>query len=166
LKPSQGVGIALLAMTLLGDIQMPPARSVGRQLVSPRLGNPVCSGACAPSWLVACCVCSKLAHWPPMLRRVTAASTAGVQPKVCPECGREFTPSRRGQVTCGIECGVARTAFVRRLPDRVCLGPLCGRTFRPKRASQRYCTVECADDARRVAARELTAEANRVPIKG
>ena len=68
-----------------------------------------------------------------------------VTERVCPNCGKRFTPRKINQYCCCEKCSCAmrakRIAEANRLPLRKC--EVCGKEYQPHRKRQRFCSTEC-----------------------
>lgn len=73
-------------------------------------------------------------------------TSENLKSRACPVCGREFKPSRNGQLTCSRDCSSRRTDKPKAL--RTC--PVCGQQFDHSRhRHQATCSRDCAGQLRR-----------------
>ena len=75
--------------------------------------------------------------------------------RVCPVCGKSFTPIRSGQVYCSASCRSESERARQKKPlAAVVVCAVCGRTFSPSNHSRKTCCPRCAAEYQRLAAKK------------
>ena len=91
--------------------------------------------------------CAKRASERARGRRISAAKLAARSGRVCPGCGKTFTPKNNSGVYCSPQC--RSKAHTEQLKAERAAGrgtrqcPVCGKTFAPKQSHGVYCSRAC-----------------------